>query len=49
MGPVSRLLRDREPMLRQQAFEAVAGTFAGHVEAGEIGLGAACWLVSAKR
>lgn len=49
LGPVSRLLRDREPALRDRAFEAVAQTFAGHAEGGAVGLGAACWLVHATR
>lgn len=48
-GPVSRMLRDRDPSLREAARAAVTQRFAGHVEAGAVRLGAACWLVSAGR
>ena len=47
LGPVSRLLREREPALREEARAAVMQEFAGRAAGGVVGLGAACWLVSA--
>lgn len=49
LGPVSRLLRDRDDELRARAHAAVAADFAARAEVGSVSLGAACWLVSAKR
>lgn len=47
LGPVSRLLRDAEPPLRQAARAAVAAALRPHAEDGVVRLGAGCWLVSA--
>ena len=49
LGPVSRLLRDQDDDLRARAHAAVAADFASRAEAGGVSLGAACWLVSARR
>ena len=47
LGPVSRLLREREPPVRQAALEAVTEALAPHAHDGAVRLGAGCWLVSA--
>ncbi|WP_375454293.1 class I SAM-dependent methyltransferase [uncultured Methylobacterium sp.] len=47
LGPVSRLLRDREPPVRQAALEAVTEAFLPHARDGAVRLEAGCWLVSA--
>ena len=47
LGPVSRLLRDAEPPLRQAALSAVAEALLPHARDGAVRLAAACWLVSA--
>ncbi|WP_375466340.1 class I SAM-dependent methyltransferase [uncultured Methylobacterium sp.] len=47
LGPVSRLLRDREPPVRQAALEAVTEALVPHARDGAVRLGAGCWLVSA--
>lgn len=49
LGPVSRLVRDGDDALRERAHAAVAADFATRAEAGGVSLGAACWLVSARR
>ncbi|GEP10027.1 class I SAM-dependent methyltransferase [Methylobacterium gnaphalii] len=49
LGPVARLLRDRDPALRERAREIVADTLEARVHDGAVRLGAACWLVSARR
>ena len=49
LGPVSRLLREADPALREAARAAVMRALLPHAEAGAIMLGAACWLVSATR
>ncbi|KQT07489.1 methyltransferase type 11 [Methylobacterium sp. Leaf399] len=49
LGPVSRLLRDRDDDLRARAHAAVAADFSARAEAGAVTLGAACWLVSGRR
>ncbi|GJD44955.1 2-methoxy-6-polyprenyl-1,4-benzoquinol methylase, mitochondrial [Methylobacterium cerastii] len=47
LGPVSRLLRDAEPPLRQAALEAVTETLLPYAKDGAVHLAAGCWLVSA--
>ncbi|MCE4223947.1 class I SAM-dependent methyltransferase [Methylobacterium sp. C25] len=49
LGPVSRLLRDRDAALRESARSIVTETLKHHVQDGAVRLGAACWLVSASR
>lgn len=49
LGPVSRLLRERDPALREGARAELTRTFLAHATAGAVSLGAACWLVSARR
>lgn len=47
LGPVSRLLRDAEPTLRQAALATVAEALLPHAKDGAVRLAAGCWLVSA--
>lgn len=49
LGPVSRLLRDAEPTLRQAARAAVVAALLPHAEGGAVRLEAGCWLVSASK
>lgn len=49
LGPVSRLLRERDPALREIARAELTETFLRYAEAGAVSLGAACWLISAQR
>lgn len=49
LGPVSRLLRERAPALREAARAELTKAFLAHAEAGTVSLGAACWQVSARR
>ncbi|GLS42043.1 class I SAM-dependent methyltransferase [Methylobacterium brachythecii] len=49
LGPVARLLRDRDADLRESARATVAETLEHHVRDGAVRLGAACWLISATR
>jgi SAM-dependent methyltransferase len=49
LGPVSRLVREQPEAVRDAARKAVAADFASRVGDGSVSLGAACWLVSARR
>lgn len=49
LGPVARILRERDPALREAARSMLNEAFLAHSEAGIVSLGAACWLVSARR
>lgn len=48
MGPVARLLRERDPALLAPAHAAVRQALAAHARHGEVRLDAACWLVTAR-
>lgn len=48
MGPVSRILRERDPALLAPAHAAVRQALTAHAREGEVRLDAACWLVSAR-
>lgn len=47
LGPVSRLLRERAPPVRQAALAAVTEALLPHARDGAVRLEAGCWLVSA--
>lgn len=48
MGPVARVLRERDPALLAPAHAAVTRALAAHARQGEVRLEAACWLVTAR-
>lgn len=49
LGPVSRVLREREPTVRDAACAAIARAFEPLAAAGAVALDGACWLVRATR
>lgn len=48
MGPVARVLRERDSALLAPAHAAVTRALAAHARQGEVRLDAACWLVTAR-
>jgi SAM-dependent methyltransferase len=49
IGPVSRTLADLDEDERRPILDAVAGALAPHAGADGVALGAACWIVTARR
>lgn len=47
LGPVSRLVRDRDDTLKARARDVLVRALADHARGGRVALGAACWLVTA--
>ena len=47
-GPIARLLREREPAVKEAAFKIITELFTHRFGSGPVELGAACWLVTAR-
>jgi len=47
-GPIARLLREREPDVKDAALKIITALFGDRFGSGPVELGAACWLVTAR-